>query len=123
MSSLSLFRHAETVTFEPGSVLFQEGDPGTCMYAIAEGQVDIRKGDTLLESLGAGDVFGEMALVDKSPRSATAVAATTVRAAVVDERSFIRLVQQTPYFALEVMGMMANRLRRTNARLASSNGD
>ena len=88
------------------------------MYVVVEGKVDIKIGDVLLDSFGPGDIFGEMALIDRSPRSATAVVSESAKLAVVDERGFIRLVQHTPYFALELMGLMAKRLRNTNARLA-----
>ena len=62
-----------------------------------------------------GGIFGELALIDSSPRSAAAVAHTDCRLAVIGERRFIFLVQQTPYFALEVMSVMAQRLRRQTA--------
>ena len=90
------------------------------MYALVEGTVAIMAGDILLETMGEGDMFGEMALVDRSPRSATAIASSAVRVVPVDEKTFIRLVQANPYFALEVMSVMAARLRKTNAKLQSA---
>ncbi len=63
----------------------------------------------------AGGVFGEMALIDKAPRSATAVAVTDSQVVAVGEKRFMYLIQQTPYFALEIMHVLADRLRRNTA--------
>ena len=120
VNRLNLFRHAEATKLDSGHVIFTAGESGNCMYAIAEGKIDIKAGEILLETLGEGDFFGEMALVDHAPRSATAVSATPVSLVTVDEKTFIRLVQANPYFALEVMQIMATRLRNANARLASA---
>ena len=120
MNRLNIFRHAETLAVEPGHVIFNSGETGQQMYAIVEGAVEIREGDSLLDTLGAGDIFGEMALIDKSPRSASAVAVTATKLAFVDQMGFQRLVAQTPYFAIEVMTIMAERLRRANARIAKA---
>lgn len=70
----------------------------------------------MLEVLGPGQIVGEMALVDHSPRSATAVARTSCKVVVVPEKRFLFLVQQTPFFALQVMRVMAERLRRASRR-------
>jgi len=62
-------------------------------------------------------IFGEMALIDDEPRSATAIAATDVELVPVSEKQFLFLVSQTPYFALKVMRVLATRLRETNKSL------
>ena len=82
------------------------------MFAVLEGEVDLRKGDHLLETVRSGGVFGEMALIDREPRSATAVARSECRVIAVSEKRFTLLVQQTPYFALQIMQVLAQRLRR-----------
>jgi CRP/FNR family cyclic AMP-dependent transcriptional regulator len=120
MVTLSLFRHADTESFPAGQVIFREGDAGSTMYVIVEGEVDIQSGSHLLETAGPGSLLGEMALIDRSPRSASAVAKTDCKLAPVDQRRFEFLVQQTPYFALEVMEIMADRLRKTTARIHSA---
>jgi CRP/FNR family transcriptional regulator, cyclic AMP receptor protein len=117
MVSLSLFRSADTQEFAPGHTIFDSGEDGGTMYVLTEGEVEIRVGDVVAEVVTPGGIFGEMALIDKSPRSATAKAKTLCRVAALDERRFNYMVGQTPYFALEVMSIMANRLRRANARL------
>ena len=77
-------------------------------------EVEIRSGDRHFETLDADGIFGEMALIDDSPRSATAVALTDVTLAPIKETQFLFLVQNTPFFALSVMRVLARRLRRQN---------
>ncbi len=116
MVSLDLFRKViDTVSFSTGEVIFHEGDPGEVMYLVKEGQVAIKTGETTLTTLDQGDLFGEMALISRDPRSATAVAKTDCKLLPVDEEKFLYLVQQTPYFALYMMSVLADRLR-TNKR-------
>lgn len=105
------------VVVAAGTVIFEAGQPGDVMYVVIEGELDVVDGDRVLDTVGEGGIVGEMALIDKQPRSATAIARTDCRLAPVNERRFVFLVHQTPYFALEVMRVMADRLRRTNARL------
>ncbi|HAW09592.1 MAG: cyclic nucleotide-binding domain-containing protein [Candidatus Dormibacteria bacterium] len=108
-----LFHNAtDTRKVSAGAVIFSEGDPGAEMYGIVDGEVELRGAGGLMERLGPREVFGEMALVDDSPRSATAVALTETTLATVDRRRFLFLVQETPMFALELMSVMADRLRR-----------
>ncbi len=103
-------------TYVAGQVVFAEGEPGTAMYIVRTGSVELRAGDRFLERLGPGGVLGEMALVDPAPRSATAVAAEDCSLVVIDREVFDNLVRKVPGFALEVMRIMAARLRRSNAR-------
>jgi CRP/FNR family cyclic AMP-dependent transcriptional regulator len=107
-----LRREADVRTFAPGEFIFSEGEIGDCMFAVLDGEVEIRKGARVLESVGAGGVFGEMALIEHLPRSADAVAKTECHVAAVGERRFTLLVQQTPYFALQIMQVLAARLRK-----------
>ena len=109
---INLFRHStDAVTMEPGEVLFREGDPGDVMYAIVEGMVDLTVDGAIIRQTGAGGIVGEMALLDNEPRSATATVSATARVVTVDRDRFIYLVQEHPTFALEVMKVMADRLR------------
>ncbi|MBV8150546.1 MAG: cyclic nucleotide-binding domain-containing protein, partial [Candidatus Eremiobacteraeota bacterium] len=87
------------------------------MYVIAEGDVEIRIGDTVLERIEAGGIFGEMALIEHLPRSATAVAITETKLSPITQRRFLYLVQNHPFFALEVMQVLAHRLRRMDKTL------
>ena len=99
---------------DPGQVIFSAGDAGREMFIVRTGSVDLRIGETLLETVEQGGLFGELALVDPAPRSATAVAGPDCSLVLVDVASFNDLVRRVPGLALEVMKVMARRLRRTN---------
>jgi CRP-like cAMP-binding protein len=115
MSEINIFRHSSDVETVPaGEVLFAEGDPGEVMFAVVEGQVELTHRGAVIEKIGAGGIVGEMALIDSSTRSATATAATETRLVRVDREHFMYLVQEHPTFALQVMGVMAERLRKAN---------
>jgi CRP/FNR family transcriptional regulator, cyclic AMP receptor protein len=97
-----------------GSVIFREGDEARELFVIKSGEVRIQIGNRTVTDLKADSIFGEMALIDNEPRSATAVAVTDVELVGVSEKQFLFLVSQTPYFALKVMRVLAQRLRATN---------
>ena len=107
-------KKVSTRSFKAGETIFREGDPADELYVIQEGRVGVQTGNRLLDTLDSKTIFGEMALVDNSPRSAAAVAITDVKLVPVSERQFLFLVSETPYFALNVMRLMARRLRATN---------
>ena len=118
MNTLDLFRNARD--FEPypaGHVVFRTGDPGSTMYVVKEGEVEIIINDKVVETVGPGGVIGEMALIDARPRSATVVAKTDCQLAPIDEKRFTFLIQQTPYFGLQVMRVLVGRLRKMDARI------
>lgn len=117
---LGLFRSAQDVTrYQSGDTIFAEGSVGDRMYVLRSGRVAVTVAGTLLEEVEPGGMFGEMVLLDKgAPRSATVVATTECEVIPVDERRFLFLVQQTPFFALEVMRIMAARLRARGSRIA-----
>ena len=116
---LNLFRDKETVSVAAGKFVFKAGETGRTMYIIIEGKVEILVGSTEMETAGPGSIVGEMALIDDEPRSASAVAKTECRLVPVDQRQFEYMVQETPHFALAVMKVVADRLRRTDAKIAS----
>jgi CRP/FNR family transcriptional regulator, cyclic AMP receptor protein len=119
MTTVNLFRHAQdTKAFAAGQVIFHAGEPGEVMYAVQEGDVDILVGDKTIDHIGPGGIFGEMALIDNSPRSATAIARTDCKLVEVNHKRFEFMVQQTPRFALTVMQIMAERLRKRIAELS-----
>jgi CRP-like cAMP-binding protein len=103
--------------FKAGEVIFKEGDPARELFIIQSGEVEIRLGNRVLEKLPQYSIFGEMALIDGAPRSATAVAVTDVKLVSVSEKRFLFLVSNTPNFALNVMRIMARRLRLANKTL------
>lgn len=113
MTEISLFRYAENVLdLEPGDIVFRQGDDADVMYAVVEGSVEVDVDGAVIDRAGPGGIVGEMALVSGSPRSATVRATTTARVAPVSEQQFLQMVEHTPFFALKVMRVMAERLRR-----------
>ncbi len=103
--------------YRAGDVIFKEGDAAQELFIIQSGEVEICLGNRVLETLPQYSIFGEMALVDAAPRSATAVAASDVKLVPVTEKQFLFLVSNTPHFALNMMRVMARRLRATNRSL------
>jgi CRP-like cAMP-binding protein len=114
MVNVRLFDHAETTSFPAGTTIFKAGDAGNVMYVTIEGEIEIHVGAMTVEIAGPGSIVGEMALIDKGPRSASAKARTDCKLAAVDLKRFEFLVQNTPYFAVQVMQVMADRLRHSN---------
>lgn len=112
MPTFDILRNETDVrAFKAGETIFLEGDAGTCMFAVVEGAVDIDLRGRVVERVEVGGVFGEMALIDHQPRSATARAAVDCRVAAIDEKRFLRLVELTPRFSLHLMQVMSHRLR------------
>ncbi len=118
MMTIGLFRNAtDTRDFSAGATIFREGDAGHEMFVIRSGAVDIVVGDHAVATLAEGEIFGEMALIDTRPRSATAKARENCTLVPIDERRFTFLVQQTPQFALQVMRTLADRLRSADRKI------
>jgi len=116
MVEIGIFKHSkDAVPVAAGEVLFNQGDAGAEMFAVVEGEIDLVRDATTIETVAAGGIFGEMALIDTSPRGASARARTAARVVRVDKNQFTFLVQEHPTFALLVMKVMAERIRRTNA--------
>lgn len=112
MDLIPLFEYtADQQHYAAGKTIFEAGEIGHIMYVILEGEVDIHLEDGRVYTAGPGDFFGEMALIADHRRSATAMARSDCRLAPVTERRFLFLVEQTPYFSLHVMRVLAERLR------------
>ena len=103
---------APLITVKPGELIFSQGERGQVMYVVAEGRVDIMIDGKTVDSVGPDGVLGEMALIDSSPRSASAIAKTRCTLIPLDEQRFTMLVAKQPEFALTVMRVLARRLRR-----------
>jgi CRP-like cAMP-binding protein len=118
MGATDLFANeTEPREFGDGETIFRAWDMGAEMYVVLEGKVEIAIDDKVLETLGPGEPFGEMALIDQAPRTATATAQGPCKLAVIPEKRFLFLVQQRPEFALHLMKVMADRLRKMNERI------
>jgi CRP/FNR family transcriptional regulator, cyclic AMP receptor protein len=106
-----LFANAETRSFAAGETIFRAGDPGEELFVVHSGSVQIPNGDRIVETLPEHSIFGEVALIDDEPRSATEIAASDVKVVPVSQKQFLFLVRETPFFALNVMRVLARRLR------------
>jgi hypothetical protein len=115
---INLFNQdTEAESYAAGSTLFREGDEGRDMFVVLAGAIELVVRGRMVETVEAGGIFGEMALVENLPRIATAVVKADAKIVRVDERRFLFLVQQNPFFSLQVMGVIAERLRRMDERL------
>ncbi len=113
MSAIQLLRNEKDIVhYSAGTTIFKEGEPGDAMYVVLEGTVQIVHAGRTIEEVESGSIFGEMALIDAEPRSASAVAASDTQLARVNLQRFEFLVQYSPFFAVEVMRIMAKRLRQ-----------
>ena len=106
--------------FDVDDVIFEEGSTGRELFVVLDGEVEIAKLDgaskTSIIKLGKGEFFGEMAVIDGSARSATAIAsAPNTRVMRINHARFVYLVSQQPAFALMVMDALSKRLRASNA--------
>ena len=106
--------------YEVSDVIFEEGSAGRELYVVLDGKIDIVKTTgatrTLIVTLGKGEFFGEMAVIDGSARSASAIsAAPKTRVMRINHARFVYLVSQQPAFALMIMDALSKRLRASNA--------
>jgi len=106
-------------TFDVGQLIFEEGSSGRELFVVLDGEVEIAKGNgpskTVIVTLGRGEFFGEMAVIDGSSRSASAIAAApNTRVMRINHARFVYLVSQQPAFALMIMDALSKRLRATN---------
>lgn len=108
---------AGSLAFRAGETVFLEREEGGTMYVVAEGAVKLTLTGRTLEKIGRGGFFGEMSVVDREPRSATATAVSDCRLIPVKPDRFRELVAQSPDFALEVMRVMARRIRSMDSRI------
>jgi len=120
LTTIDLFNNAKEFMIVPaGQVIFQKGGIADQMYVVIEGEVEITIDGKFLDITGVGGIVGEMALIDSSPRSATAIAKTECKLVTVDQKRFIFLVQQTPNFAINVMKIMVERIRKLDTLVLS----
>ena len=107
--------------YQPGETIFAEGDPGTSAYIVESGMVEITKSSghgssLMLASIKAGEMFGEMALIDSSPRMATAMAIGKTRLVVIPKAAFSKLLSKTDVVIRTVLTTLMERLRQQTDR-------
>ncbi len=105
------------VYFDRGKTIVEQGQPGLRMYAVIEGRVAVSIGSGVIERLGPGGVFGELALVGQMPRMASVVAETDCQLLPINRTAFLLLVKTNAEFAASLLGALAERLRTLTARL------
>jgi CRP/FNR family cyclic AMP-dependent transcriptional regulator len=111
-----IFRHAgQSTVHTAGEVIFREGDPGSTMFAIKRGRVAVQLDGTTIDTMGEGEIFGEIAVLDHGPRSATVLALEETELVEIDEEHLLFLTRQNPYFALELMRVLCDRIRQGHA--------
>ena len=109
--------------YNAGDVIFRQGEVGNCMFVIQSGRAEVigeRDGQEIrLAELAQGDFFGEMALFEKIPRSATVRAVTEVRALTVDKKILLKKIHEDPSLAFRIMQTMSRRIRDLDTQLMS----
>lgn len=111
MDLLEVFKDSdELVKYPAGAVILREGDPGNHMYVVMQGELSILIKDKVIATASAGEIVGEMALINSDIRSATVVADTNCILADINQSSFDSLLQYVPDFTMHVMNVLADRL-------------
>ena len=105
-----------TVRYERNKVIVKEGQAGVLMYVVLEGRLAVSIRDKLVEKIGPGGVFGEMALVDRTPRLATVVSETDCGLLAIGRNTFLDLIRASPDFAVSLLGAVGDRARFIAAR-------
>lgn len=108
--------------YAPGDVICRQGEPGDRMYVIQAGEVDVVRevgqAEVVVGRLAAGDVFGEMAIIERQPRSATVRARGQARVLTLDKRAFLTRVHEDPSLAYRILESMSQRIRRLDEEVA-----
>jgi len=110
---------ADVVTVKAGTDVVTEGTTGHEFFLILDGQASVRRGGRKVATLGPGDYFGELALLDRCPRSATIVAETPLEVAVIGQREFMAVLDQVPPVSHKLLVTMAHRLREADTKAVS----
>ena len=109
-------KRAEDVVVPAGKVLVSEGETGNQFFVIMSGSAKLTRRGRKIATLGPGDAFGELALLEKAPRNSTIVAETDMELVVLGQREFAGLIDEVPGFARKLLAGMAHRLRDADAR-------
>lgn len=112
-------RAADVVTVEAGAEVVTEGSTGHEFFLILDGQAAVKRNGRKVASLGPGSYFGELALLDRGPRSATIVADSDLKLAVLGQREFMGLLDQVPALSHKLLVSMATRLREADTKAVS----
>jgi CRP/FNR family transcriptional regulator, cyclic AMP receptor protein len=112
---LTIAKVVRSIDHEPGDAIAEEGQPGAGLFVIEEGEADVRIGGRTINHLGPGEFFGELALLDGGPRTATVVATTPMKLFALTEWVFRGLLIEHPTIAFHTLEAVAGRLRQATA--------
>lgn len=112
-------RALENVTVPPGKVLCEEGTIGREFFLIVEGTASVRRHGRRIATLGPEQYFGELALLDRRPRSATVVSETEMQLLVLEQRQFNTILDAVPALGRKLLAAMATRLRESDAKASA----
>ncbi|HYA69687.1 MAG TPA: cyclic nucleotide-binding domain-containing protein [Acidimicrobiales bacterium] len=112
-------RQVEEVTVEPGTMLCEEGAVGREFFFIVDGTATVRRHGRKIATLGNGQYFGELSLLDRRPRSATVVSESAMTVLVLDQRRFNGLLDAIPSLSHKLLVAMAERIREADTKSAS----
>jgi CRP/FNR family transcriptional regulator, cyclic AMP receptor protein len=105
---------ADEIDLPEGKQLTKEGGRGREFFVLLDGSADVRRNGRKVKTLGSGDFLGEIALVTKTPRTATVTTTSPVRALVVSEQNFRRLLKRSPDVQIKVLEALAERVAATS---------
>ena len=117
-----LAANAKTKLVPRGAMIFAKGDPGTCLFAVVSGVVQVASASSegksvVLNQIGPGEIVGEIALLDGEPRTADATAFSDCRLMVIERRDFLPMLRSHPDVAIKLMELLCARLRRTSEQV------
>ena len=120
VKTVEIFQKSSSpLTYVAGQVIFKQGESGSVMYGIIEGEVNISVDEKLVETITKGDVFGEGALVQpENDRASTAIAKTDCVIACLDRERFLFAIEHAPMFAIDILKSYSNRARRLKRMLS-----
>jgi CRP/FNR family transcriptional regulator, cyclic AMP receptor protein len=110
-------RVTDEIEVESGRELVTEGDTGHEAFVVVDGTASVHRGSDKIDDLGPGNVFGEMALIDRAPRNATVKSTSPMRVLVIGKREFNGLLEEAPAFRSSIMEALADRVRRKDFEL------
>ena len=114
-----LFRYAKHTTYKRGATICSKGDPGSSLFAVLSGTVKISVSsldgrNAILNLIGAGDIFGEIAVLDRQPRSADVIANTNCELYIIDRRDFLPFLRSQPALMMKLIEILCAKLRWTS---------
>jgi CRP/FNR family transcriptional regulator, cyclic AMP receptor protein len=109
-------RSLEAVRVKPAKVLVEQGDVGLEFYLIVAGQASVKRNNRRTATIGPGEYFGELSLLDRQPRSATVTAETEMELLILGQRQFNAILESVPSLSRKLLATMATRLRESDAK-------